>query len=107
MSADAHELLCAAEALTETLLEAFDRGNATAEEILSTLEHRERLLRQINAGVAPSPSERAVGARLQALDTRLERALEHRRRAVVSQLVRARRRRAPQPKSPRLVHESA
>lgn len=107
MSADTHTLLCAAERLTEELLEAFDRDAATAEAILDTIEQREQLLRQIDPGLARTPADLDAALRLSDLDRRLAIAIDDRRRVVATQLANARRRNVSQPPSPRLVTESA
>ena len=100
-------LLTDAERVTEDLLQACDRGTATIEEILHALDVRERLLRQLQPGTAPSPEDRAAADRLRALDIRLEAALHGKQRAVQAQLAKATRQPQPQPASGRLVHESA
>lgn len=106
MSTDAHALLDEAAGLTEALVHALERDAATPDEILSTLQHRERLLRALCSGHTPSPRERAAALALASLDTRLMQALHDRHRAVASLLANARKRQAP-PTSPRLVEESA
>jgi hypothetical protein len=101
-------LLDAAERLTEDLLAACDGGTATIEEIVSALDHRERLLRQLEPGSSPTARDRATAERLRALDDRLSTALRGRKRAIGAQLARVRRRPAPSFNPPgRLLVESA
>jgi hypothetical protein len=108
MIVDAHALLIEAESLTAALLDALDHGTAGTQEILDTLTHRERLLRQLaDNGLAPSPREREAVTRLDALDLRLTQAIDVLQRGVASQLAKARTRNAAPTSSARLVQESA
>jgi thymidylate kinase len=100
-------LLHEASSLTEALLLALDRDEASLDEIVAALAQRQGLLDRLDRTTVVWATEREAAEDLQTLDARLARALDERRRAVASQIAHARRRTAVQPTSARLVLESA